>query len=265
MIAEAQAGQGAAWTVHTEVFEGPLDLLLYLVERDGVDLRRLSVSQIATAYLAYLDRMRGLQLSLAAEYLVMAATLVHLKSLELLPRPPTILADEADPREALAKQLTAYAEARQRADALDGRPMLGRDVFARDPLDVGPDARRLVSPIDAFGLLELYHELVARAEAPEPVVDFSSPGPDMGAACRRVLDVLVATGGEALLDVLLQPLASKAERVVTFIGVLEMMRMRWVRVVQAVHLGPALVSLQVDVAKVELGSIDGWVEVSRGT
>ncbi len=87
-------GAQAAWTIHTDVFDGPLDLLLYLVKREGIDLRALPVARIADSYLAYLERMRELNLSVAGDYLVMAASLVHLKSLELMPRLPTALEEE---------------------------------------------------------------------------------------------------------------------------------------------------------------------------
>ena len=119
------------WVIRTEVFDGPLDLLLYLVRREGIDLRSLPVSRIADAYLSYIDRMRDLHLGVAGEYLVMADTLVWMKSLELLPRRPVIEEDEEgeDPREALARRLQAYAAVREGADVLESRPRVGRDVF----------------------------------------------------------------------------------------------------------------------------------------
>ncbi|MEQ1501452.1 MAG: segregation/condensation protein A [Myxococcota bacterium] len=130
---EGFAAGRTAFTVHTDVFDGPLDLLLHLVKRDGISLARLEVARIADAYLAYLDRMRELDLAVAADWLVMAATLVHLKALELLPRPPTLLAtkEEADPRDALLQQLREYERIKLAASALDARPMVGRDVFVR--------------------------------------------------------------------------------------------------------------------------------------
>jgi len=122
------------FTVHTDVFDGPLDLLLHLVQRDGISLARLQISRIANAYLAYLDQMRALDLSIAADWLVMAATLIHLKALELLPRPPSILAeDEPDPRDTLLEQLREYERIKGAAGALDQLQQVGRDVFTRMP------------------------------------------------------------------------------------------------------------------------------------
>lgn len=252
----------APWTVHTEVFDGPLDLLLYLVERDGIDLKKLEVRRIADSYLGYLDRMRELNLSIAGDYLLMAATLVHLKSLELLPRPPVLVADEPeDPREELARRLREYQRHRAAADALEARPWVGRDTFVREPLEVDPADRPLVAGVDAFGLLDLYWEVLRRASAPEARVGFELPsGPDFPSCCRRVLGVLGGRGGRAELGTLLRALELRAERVVTFVGVLEMCRLGWLGIVQLEHLGPVHVEQLVDDEAIDLGLLTGFVE-----
>lgn len=250
-----------AWTVHTDVFDGPLDLLLYLVERDGIDLRRLAVRRVADSYLAYLDRMRELNLSLAGDYLLMAATLVHLKSLELLPRPPTLLEEQEDPREELARRLREYQRYREAADHLEGQPLVGRDTFVREPLEVPEDDRPLVAGVDAFGLLDVYWELLKRAATPEPVVDFVlESGPDFPTCCRRVLQALGGRGGRGELGGLLRALTSRPERVVTFVAVLEMTRLGWLTVEQKVHLGPVDVLQVVESDEIDLGILTGWVE-----
>ena len=250
--------EAGAWTIHTDVFDGPLDLLLYLVKRDGVDIRRLDVRQITDSYLAYLDRMRDLNLSLAGDYLVMAATLVHLKSLELFPRLPTVVEEEEDPREALERQLREYARVRQGADALDQRPQVDRDVFLRSPQPVDEDDR-VESGIDAFGLLDLYWELLQRHEAPEPIVELGIGGVDFAGCCRAVLSALGGLGGRGELTAMLQSLARRAERVVTFVAVLEMVRQGWISVAQRVHLGPVELEQRVPSEAVDLQAITGWV------
>ncbi|MBX2800915.1 MAG: segregation/condensation protein A [Myxococcales bacterium] len=240
------------------MFEGPLDLLLYLVKRDGVDLMDLEICSIADAYVAYLEQMRALDLSLAADWLVMAATLVHLKSLELLPRKPTmVVEDEVDPRERLRVQLQDYERVKATASALDDRQRLGRDSFSRAAQQVKGNARPVVASVDAFGLLETYFELLARRDRPEPVVELKTSGPDVGACCRRVLSSLGGVGGTRDLRVLLQPLQSPAERVVTFVGVLEMTRLRWLDVVQEVHLGPASVKQLLELEQMDLALVLG--------
>lgn len=248
------------WTIHTDVFEGPLDLLLYLVRRDGIDLRELSVARIADAYLEFLDHLRVLNLSVAGEYLVMAATLIHLKSLELLPRLPVALEDEEeDPREELARQLRDYQRYKEAAKLLDARPLLGRDQFAREVDEDGePGGYELET--DAFGLLEIYRELLARAEEPEPEVRFEVEiGRSIGDAARALLEVL-ADRPSIDLGELLGSMKYKADRVVTFICSLEMIKLGWVGVEQRAHLGTITMTRRIDPAQADLGALTGWVE-----
>lgn len=242
------------WTVHTDVFDGPLDLLLHLVRRDGVDLRQVSMAQVCDGYLAYLDQMRVLHLGIAADYLVMAATLVHLKSLELLPRPPTSrVADgpEEDPRERLVRRLVEHERFRAAAVVLDALPRVGRDVFVREPLSIADAPRRVVAGIGVFGLLDLYHQLLLRTSAAEPIHEVGGAGLDLGTVVRRCLQRLGGLGQETTLAALLAGIETLAERVLTFLGVLEMARLEWVTVDQAEHLGPvritSLVTPDVDV------------------
>ena len=250
------------WTVHTEVFDGPLDLLLYLVKRDGVDLMRLSVARIADAYLDYVGHMRSLNLSLAGEYLVMAATLVHLKSLELLPRLPTPVQEDAvDPREAFAAQLLSYQRVREAAEQLAERPWLDRDQFARPPED--PDEPELTAGVDAFGLLEVYRELLAGAAEPEPEVAFQHEVRlDMGDASLSLIRILQENGGVGELTALLRSLPTRPMRVVTFIGVLEMLKLGWVAVEQRHHLAPIAIRVTASAEQIDRRALSGWVESS---
>lgn len=259
--AEAFAGPGdpddPTWTIHTEVFDGPLDLLLYLVRRDGIDLLHLPVRHIADSYLAYLERLRALNLSVAADYLVMAATLVHLKSLELLPRPPTPMEeDEVDPRQELADRLRAHAKLAARAEALEERPQLNQDVWVRPEREGSPE--RPLSAGDAFALLDAYYGMLVRRDAPPPKVELSHHGPDLGACVQRLLDILGGPGGRGELGAILQSLATRADRVVTFLATLEMARLGWIEVRQAGHLAPVRLTRHVADEDVELGLIVGF-------
>lgn len=236
------SGAAASWTIHIDVFEGPLDLLLYLVRRDGIDLARLEVARICDAYLDYLERLRDLRLNLAADYLVMAATLVHLKSLSLLPRPPSPETDdgapEEDPAEALARQLEAYQAVKARAEALEARPWLGRDTFARAASEPDARDRPLTTDVDPFGLLDLYWDLLARQAAGPPTHTLPDDGPDLRRCCRVLLDTLDARGGEGSLGRVLKDLPRPGERVIVFIATLEMVRLGWLGLRQEGHLAP---------------------------
>jgi segregation and condensation protein A len=233
----------ASFVVLTSVFDGPLDLLLHLVKRDGIDLERLEVAKVADAYLAWLDRMRALDLSVAGEWLVLAATLVHLKSLSLLPRLPAAKdgEPELDPREAFAQQLREHALAKAGADLLDARPQIGREftVRARQGEIGGPAP--VAAEVDAFGLLDVLFEVLSRKAEPEPSLRFSDghkSRPDPEVCCRRVLALAPNVGDTLPLVPVLGALPTRAERVVTFVGVLEMTRLGWIGVRQEEHLGP---------------------------
>jgi segregation and condensation protein A len=245
------------FTIRTGVFDGPLDLLLYLVKRDGIALERVEVGRIADAYLAWLERLRSLDLSVAADFLVMAATLVHLKSLHLLPRPPAVLEEEADPRDALIAQLVEYEAVKRMADALDGRGQVGFDVHLRParPEQQGPIP---LARGNAFALLDLYHELLMRGGPPEVTFEADDSGPDFGSCCRRIVRLLQRTGGSADLGALIAPLPSMALRVVTFVGVLEMTRLSWLDVHQEHHLGPVRVEQRVEEAAIDWSVLVGF-------
>lgn len=234
------------WTVHTDVFDGPMDLLLYLVKRDGIDLRKVCIARVADSYLAFLGRMQELNITVASDYLVMAATLCHLKSLELLPRPPVYLEEEeVDPREALARRLEVYEQFKEASELLDALPRVGRDTFVREPMDIGEVDRPLVPGVDAFGLLEAYYQVLTRPEEQVATHTIHRTEVDLGACCRRVLRTLGAVGAQRGLRELLLTFDTKAERVITFLGVLEMVRLGWLGIEQREHLAPVTVTARV--------------------
>ena len=229
----------STWTIQTEVFEGPLDLLLYLVKRDSIDLRQLNIAQIAESYLAYLDCMRDMRLNIASEYLVMAATLIHLKSLALLPRLPTVLEEEGglDPTQELARRLIEYRQYKEASEALSSRLLKNRDFVVREAQPMDDADKPIAVEISAFGLLELYFQILQRSEAPPPVHLVESKGPDLATSCKHVLNALQNLGGKGHLDGLLRAIECVSERIVAFIGTLEMVRLGWLGIAQEEHLG----------------------------
>lgn len=237
----SQPPRADTWTIRTDVFEGPLDLLLHLVKRDGIDINRLPISHICAAYLEYLDKLKALHLELAAEYLVMAATLVHLKSLSLLPRLPTPATEDGepdeDPTEALARQLEAYAKVKAHADALHRSTQLGRDAFAREPAPIAASDRPVSAGIDAFELLDLYFGLLSRYEEGPPVHTLPDDGPDLLNCCQSLVAAVGASPDPIELGGFLRTMRSVAQRVVTFIATLEMVRLGWLGIRQTSHLG----------------------------
>jgi segregation and condensation protein A len=113
-----------------EAFEGPLDLLLYLIRKENLDILDIPMAPLTRQYLEYVEAMRSKNLELAAEYLVMAAMLMEIKSRLLLPRPPSAEATEEDPRAELVRRLLEYEQMKKAAQKIDELPQLGRDVVA---------------------------------------------------------------------------------------------------------------------------------------
>jgi segregation and condensation protein A len=118
-----------ALEVFLEAFEGPLDLLLYLIRRENIDIVDIPVADITRQYIDYIELMQDMQLELAGEYLVMSAMLAEIKSRMLLPRPVDTETDEEDPRAELVRRLQEYERFKQAAEDIDALPRLGRDVY----------------------------------------------------------------------------------------------------------------------------------------
>ncbi len=159
------------YAVKLPVFEGPLDLLLHLIRINEVDVHDIPVARIAEQYVAYLELMRELNLEIAGEYLLMAATLAWIKSRMLLPREEEAAeAEEVDPRAELVARLLEYQAFKEAAGELDGRPRLGRDVFRAEVGAPGecptPEPELAVRVLD---LVEAYRRVVEQqAEPPAP-------------------------------------------------------------------------------------------------
>lgn len=152
-----------ALEVFLEAFEGPLDLLLYLIKRQNLDILDIPLAEITRQYMEYVELMKELQLELAAEYLVMAAMLAEIKSRMLLPRPTEEEGDELDPRADLVRRLQEYERFKQAAEDIDAIPRLGRDVF---PVKVKSPDKKVVSvppPVDLREVLLAFREVMKRA------------------------------------------------------------------------------------------------------
>jgi segregation and condensation protein A len=241
VAAAAGRGGGASFVVHTDFFDGPLDLLLHIVRRDGIDLRTLRVSDVASAYLEALDRLAALDFAVAGEHLVMAATLVWWKSLELLPRPASSSPDEPEPAALLAERLEAHAALRAAADALDAMPRVGRDVAVRSPPPADPHGR-VLAPISAWGLVDLYAQIVERAQSRQAVVEIRADVVDLDAARDGVRTWLALRGGHGYLHDLLP--ADPTVAVVQFLAVLQSHRDAELDLAQERHLGAVEIALR---------------------
>ena len=165
------AFQPEVWSVHTEVYDGPLELLLYLIRRDGIDVRDIPVARVTDEYLRYLEVMAELDLNVAGDFVVMAATLCQLKSRLLVPKVLGTLDEEdeeEDPRAALARRLLEYQRYKEASIKLLERQVLGRDVFTCGQAEEVAPLRSVDPTVDAFGLLEAFYRVLQRSAEPPP-------------------------------------------------------------------------------------------------
>ena len=153
-----------ALEVILETFEGPLDLLLYLIRKQNLDILDIPIAEITRQYMEYVGLMQSARLELAAEYLVMAAMLAEIKSRMLLPRPPESENEEDDPRAQLIRRLQEYERYRQAAENIDNRPRAGREVFLTVVECDDQPVKRVEPNVTLFEMLDAFRNVLQRAE-----------------------------------------------------------------------------------------------------
>ena len=250
------APRPVAPAVHIGVYDGPLDLLLFLVRREGVDVRSIPVARICDAYLAMLRDSDVVDVDDAGDYLLMAATLCQLKARDLLPRAPGPSdeeVEEEDPRERLQRRLIEYERYRLAALALDEMPRLDRDEFSRPATEIAPEEQPMEAGVNAYGLLRMYYALVARSAAPPPVHAVHREPIRLADAVHDILQHL-NDGQEHLLGELLAT-GDRPRKVFTFLACLEMARRGLVDLRQLVHLGAVRIRALVRAEDVDISTI----------
>ncbi len=225
-----------ALEVILEAFEGPLDLLLYMIRRQNLDILDIPIAEITRQYVEYIDLMQSIRLELAAEYLLMAAILAEIKSRLLLPRPLDPEAVEGDPRAELVRRLQEYERFKQAAESLDRLPRQDRD-FALAHAEVG-DRRieRLPPAVDMRELLLALKEVMKRAELfSEHAIqrEALSVRSRMGDVLRRLADRAFHR-----FETLFDPAEGRAGVVVTFLAMLELAKEQLLEFTQSTPLGP---------------------------
>jgi segregation and condensation protein A len=152
-----------ALEIFLEAFEGPLDLLLYLIKRQNLDILNIPIAEITRQYMDYIDLVQDLRLELAGEYLVMAAMLAEIKSRMLLPR-PVEMAEEDDPRAELVRRLQEYERFKKAAEDIDRMPRVDRDVFPATVAAPQNKVVRLVPKVELREILHAFQQVMTRAE-----------------------------------------------------------------------------------------------------
>jgi segregation and condensation protein A len=239
-VAEEFESSLDSYSVKLDQFEGPLDLLIHLIKRNEVNIYDIPIAFITAQYLEYLTLLRELDLDVAGEFLVMAATLIHIKSRMLLPRPDPNQEDpEEDPREALIRRLVEHQRYRHAAELLHERETLREAQWQRPDGRVALVAGEEYEPemeVDLFSLVSAFRLVLERAKH-RPKVDLPSEQISIETRIRQLLARLSETeacGFEDLFD----DVSSKGDLIVTFLALLEMIRLRLVRVFQAGSFGP---------------------------
>jgi segregation and condensation protein A len=225
------------YKVRLEIFEGPLDLLLYLIKQDEIDIYEISLERITSQYLEYLQAFQELNIDIAGEFIVMAANLIYLKSRSLLPmdqQPPEEDAEEDDPRWDLIRQLIEYKKFKEAAAHLQERALEQERIFARTGMIAGVTtlAQLPLGEVGIFQLINALQTVIKRVEAREDLREIFGEHFTVSDKIEAILQ-RVSKGLPVKFSELFTEIASRVEIVVTFLALLELIRLKQVRAVQS--------------------------------
>ena len=226
------------YKVELDVFEGPLDLLLYLIKQDEVDIYDIPIERITNQYMQYLDVMKMLDLNIAGEFIVMAATLMMIKSRMLLPveeRPE--MEDEEDPRWDLVRQLVEYKKFKDAAAHLGDLEVRQENMFSRsgEGIQLGPEPDIALEDVSIFDLITAFNEALRKAPREELKEIFAERF-----TVAEKIDLIIGVmrdKGKASLSRLLAGMTHRYEMVCTFLAILALIRLKQVRAKQSDHFG----------------------------
>ena len=230
-----------ALEVFLEAFEGPLDMLLYLIRRQNLDILDIPIAEITRQYMRYIELMQVLQLELAGEYLLMAATLAEIKSRMLLPRPAGAADGEDDPRAELVRRLQEYERFKRAAEGIDRMPRLERDTWVASAELVDRKVVRIPPQVTLQEMLVAFQEVLARSDMfahhhvqREPL-----------SVRQRMTDVLTSLQTNGFVDFVQLFSAAEGRRgvTVTFVAILELLREGLIEIVQSEAYAPLHVRL----------------------
>ncbi len=227
------------YDIKIENFEGPLDLLLHLIKQHEMDIYDIPIAEITGQYLATLDAMKSLNLDVAGEFLVMASTLVYIKSRMLLPPSEEEVeeVEEEDPRAELVRRLLEYQKYKEGAVALDAHEILGRDVFARKfpAPDLAVQEDDEFTSVGIYDLVEALRSLL-RHDPPEACHEVTAEQLSVTDRINQILSLLAGKESLAFAELLPSP-PGKSEVVVSFLAILELVKMKLVKLLQHTRYG----------------------------
>ena len=223
------------YKVRLEVFEGPLDLLLYLIKRDEIDIYDIPIEHITKQYLQFVELFKLLDLDVAGEFVVMAANLIYIKSRALLPvsvQPPEEEEEEDDPRWELVRQLLEYKKFKEAAAKLGQREADRQGLFSRVPV-VMEEPERPLGDVSVFDLINAFNKILKRLDTkPENLAEIFEENFSVADKIDLILK-MTSTGVGLQFTELFSSVASRGEIVVTFLALLELIRLKQLRCTQA--------------------------------
>lgn len=250
-----------SYSVKIEAFEGPLDLLLHLIRKNEVDIYNIPIATITRQYLDYIDLMKELNLDVAGDFLVMASTLIQIKSKMLLPVTPDEEGEsdeEEDPRAELVRRLLEYQKYKEAAMTLGGRELLEREVFARKfpaPELAAVQPEEGPPEVELFELIEAFRRVLSRV----PAATIHEVGAESYTVADCITDVLALLEGKEAIafEELFQDRLSREYLIATFLAVLELCRLKMVKLSQphsqaSIWIMPAVVEIAADEATEEM-------------
>lgn len=221
------------------IFEGPMDILVYLIRKNEVDIYDIPIAMITEQYLSYLEMMRAMNIDIAGEFMVMAATLTQIKSKMLLPVHDSD--DAEDPRMELARPLREYMQLKSLAEELGRRSLLGEDVFVREPDKeaLTEQSQEEFVKVGLFELIDAFQRILDNLPAVH-TIDLSEEKISIKDRIAEIVDVLERQGSVAFYELFASDF-TKNDMITTFLAILEMSKLNLIRITQ--HLQSGIIRL----------------------
>jgi segregation and condensation protein A len=227
------------YKVKLDIFEGPLDLLLYLIKKDEIDIYDVSIERITKQYLAYIDTFKMLNIELASEFIVMAANLMYIKSRELLPKaqqPPDEEAEDDDPRWELIRQLVEYKKFKDAAQFLSAQEIKGDEFFAANPEPPDLSGDPGLAQVGIFDLIRAFQKVLQRFEKTDDIREIVDDRFTVAGKIDHLLEI-IPIGARVPFESLFATAASRTEMIVTFLAMLELTKLNHFQIEQEGLLG----------------------------
>lgn len=236
------------YNIKIQDFEGPLDLLMHLIEKDKVDIYDIPIVDIAEQYITYLNAMKEFDMDVASDFLVMAATLLQIKSRMLLPKPPVDSAEEQeDPRQMLVDMLVEYRKIRIQAKMLTESLATALGYHQRKPMQF-PDIRKKIKPLTFEDLLESLNGLLTRQDHEPALIERQRF--NVQDKMKKIIDLLEENNHSLEFSALITNNVSRSEIIASFLAILELMRLNRITISQARPFSTIFIFLREDMTDV---------------